>query len=269
VIEERTFGDHPERIPALAAELVAAKPDALLTGTDEVVLAFMRASATVPIVFAGATDPIGAGMIASYAHPGGKVTGTTRTPGSSLHPKLLDLLRQLIPGLERVAVVFEAWRAIGEREWHATQAAAALFGLEAQGVGIPAADHLETALEIALGSRPQALISIVANSTIIPTSSEPASSVLLRFAQQHGLPTAATYNNAGGSLLLYYGPSLLPLFRRAGNYHVDRILRGANPADLPFEGPTVFELIVNRATAGTLGMTIPFEVAAQVTEWVS
>jgi putative ABC transport system substrate-binding protein len=93
-IEERTFGDHPERIADLAAELVAKKPDLLLTGTTEVVQALMRASDAIPIVFAGATDPIGAGIIASYAHPGGNVMGTTRTPGSSLHPKLLDLLRQ-------------------------------------------------------------------------------------------------------------------------------------------------------------------------------
>jgi putative tryptophan/tyrosine transport system substrate-binding protein len=113
VIEERTFGDHPERIPALAAELVALKPDILLTGTPEVVQAFMRASNSIPIVFAGANDPIGAGIIASYAQPGGNVTGTSRTPGASLGPKLLDLLRSTHPractGRGSVRSVAYAW----------------------------------------------------------------------------------------------------------------------------------------------------------------
>jgi putative ABC transport system substrate-binding protein len=252
----------------LADELVAVKPDVLFTGTNEAALAFLRASDSIPIVVGGATDPIGAGIIASYAHPSGNVTGTTRTPGSSLSPKVLELLRQLIPGLARVAVVFEAWRTAGVNEWHATQAAAQSLGLEAQPVALASADDIEPALDAALAGRPQALISIVANSTLIPTSNQPASSLLLGFALRNGLPSAATYNNAGESLLLYYGPDALPLFRRAGSYHVDRILRGAKAADIPFEGPTVFQLIVNRTTARALGIDVSQDFASQVTEWV-
>jgi putative ABC transport system substrate-binding protein len=266
-IEERTYREHPERVPDLAAELVALRPDVLLAGATDTAQALARATASIPIVFAGLVDPVAAGLVSSYARPGGNATGTSRTGAGSLGPKLLDLLRQLLPGLARVAVVFEL-RAF-EPDWVATEAAARAIGLEAQPVPVTstAANDLQATLETSLAARPQAIIAYIGGGVIIPATSEPALSAITRFARQHGLPTITTNQPANGALL-FYGAQLAPLFRRAGGYHVDRILRGAKPADLPVEGPTTFDLVVNRTTANALGLAIPPEFAAQVTDWI-
>jgi putative ABC transport system substrate-binding protein len=269
VIEERTFGgDHFERIPDLAAELVALKPDVLLAGATIVAQAFVRATDSIPIVVAGVSDPVGSGLIASYARPGANVTGTSRTGATA---KLLDLLRQLVPGLARVVAVFESDNAGFVYDVHAIQAAAQSIGIDAQtAVGFTSADDLEGALEAVLAGHPQALIMEVGSGRIIQRTNELALPAITRFALQHGLPAASEYRVAttvGG--LLTYGPDEVSYYRRAANYHVDRILRGSKPADLPFEGPTVFELTVNRQTARALGIATPPEFAAQVTEWVS
>jgi putative ABC transport system substrate-binding protein len=270
VIEYRTYRDHPEHIPDLGSELAALQPDVLFGSSTDVIQAYMRASDSIPIVFANATDPVGNGLITSYARPGGNVTGTSRTAvGSSLGPKLLDLLRQLVPGLARVAVVFELWMPSQVNDAQAVQTAAQSVGIDAQSVGIVSADGLELALETALAGHPQALISSVSGATIIPATNQPAIPTVMSFALQHGLPTITANQPASAAgALLYYGPEIVPLFRRAGSYHVDRILRGAKPADIPFEGPTVFSLVVNLTTARTLGIAIPAEFAAQVTEWI-
>jgi putative ABC transport system substrate-binding protein len=269
VIEERTYGDQPERILALAAELVASKLEVIVAGSTDVVQALMHATGSIPIVFAGATDPVGSGVIATFARPGGNVTGTSRTGPVSLGPKLLDLLRQFVPGLARVAVLFELRDPASVNDWRAIQAAAQSVGIEAEALAIASADDLEHALEAALGGRPQALIFQVAPGTVVPATNESALTAVPRFAIKHGLPTASrdtTTRPVGG--LLFYGPLVAPLYRRAGSHHVDRILRGAKPADLPVEGPTTFDLVINLTTARTLSLTIPPDVAAQVTEWV-
>jgi putative ABC transport system substrate-binding protein len=269
VIEERTFRDHPERIPDLAAELVAVQPDVLLAGAGDTAKALAHATDSIPIVFAGVDDPVTTGLIRSYARPGGNVTGTTRSSEGALGPKLLDLLRQIVQGLTRVAVVFELRQPAYLSDWQAIEAAAPLIGIEAQRVDIASAGDLAGALEAALASHPQALIVDVGGGTIIPATNQPALSAVHGFALQHGLPTASrdtTVKSVGG--LLYYAPNLASLFRRAASHHVDSVLRGAKPADLPVEGPTVFELIVNRTTAKTLGLIIPPDFSAQVTEWV-
>jgi putative ABC transport system substrate-binding protein len=173
VIEFRTYGDHLENIPDMAAELVALKPDVLLAGSTDVAQAFMRATNSIPIVFAGANDPVSSGIAASYARPGGNVTGTARTAGS-LGPKHLDLLRQVVPGLARVAVVFEFWNAGEVNDWHAVQAVAESIGIDAQAVGTASADDLERVLEASLAGYPLALITAVTTGTIIPATNQPA-----------------------------------------------------------------------------------------------
>jgi putative ABC transport system substrate-binding protein len=265
VIEERSYQDQPERIPDLVAELVASKPEVLLAGATDVAQALARASDSTPIVFGGLVDPVAAGLIASYARPGGNLTGTSRTGAGSLGPKLLDLLRQLVPDLTRVDVVYEL-RAFGN-DWYATQTAAASVGIEAQPVPLASTEDLERALETVAADRPQALLVYIGGGVLIPATGQLALSTVADFALQHGLPSITT-NQPARSALLFYGAQLAPLFRRAGNYHVDRILRGARPADLPVEGPTVFDLTINRTTARSLGVTVPPEFAAQVTQWV-
>ena len=137
-------------------------------------------------------------------------------------------------------------------------------------MGIASADDLESALEAALLiGHPQALIVDVGAGTIIPATNQPVLTAVTTFAIQHGLPAAsrdASTRPVGG--LLFYGPLVVPLYRRAASYHVDRILRGAKPADLPVEGPTTFELVINQTTARALGIAIPTGLAAQVTEWI-
>jgi putative ABC transport system substrate-binding protein len=269
IIEERTYGGDPERLPELAAELVALKPEVLLAGSADVVLAYLRFTDSIPIVFAGATDPVASGVAANYSRPGGNVTGTLRSTGGSLGPKLLELLRQIVPGLARVAVVHTLFVPADVVDWQAVQGAARSTGIDAQAVAIASPNDVERALEACLAADPQALISTLSTGLIIPATNQPAPPVTMGFALQHGLPTAS--NRPGSTTsgaLLYYGPDILPLFRRAGSFHVDRILRGAKPADLPFEGPTVYELQLNRTTARALGIAIPADVASQVTEWV-
>jgi putative ABC transport system substrate-binding protein len=260
IIDERHYEDHPERMSDLAAELVALKPD-VLVGSQVPSLAFMRATDSIPIVFGGVADPVGLGLIASYARPGGNVTGTSRTAGSTLTRKLLDVLRQLVPGLARVAVAFDPRIPSSVTDVGDSQAAAQALGIDVQAVGISSSGDLERALEAALAGHPQALIGAAGG---VNPLLHPA---VAGFATRHGLPSAST-NTATAGYLLYYGPDLSALHHRAGNYYVDRILRGVKPADLPVEGPTVFNLTVNRATAQALGLTIPPDVAAQVTEWV-
>jgi putative ABC transport system substrate-binding protein len=262
-IEYRWYGDQPDHIPDLAAELVALKPDVLIATATPAVLAFTRLSTSIPIVMAVTSDPVASGLIASYARPGGNVTGTTRTAAISLGVKLLDLLRQLAPDIARVAMVYEPADQAGVNDFREVQAAAQPLGIEVQAVGIASLENLQAALDAALAGRPQALIST--DGVIIPTNY----AVIAGFAVANRILTASDRRDsldAGG--LLYYGPQQAPLFRRAGSYYVDRILRGAKPADMPVEQPTVFDLVVNRTTAQSLRLTIPPEVAAQVTEWV-
>jgi putative ABC transport system substrate-binding protein len=260
VIDERHYGDHPEHMPDLAAELVALKPD-VLAGTQVPSQAFVRATDSIPIVMVAVADPIGLGLIANYARPGDKITGTSRSAGSTLTRKILDLLRQLVPGLARVAVVFDTTISSSVSNLRETEAVATSLGIATQAVGITLSDDPRPALDAALASLPQALLEVAAgvNPLLHPT--------VMAFATRHGLPTASPNSFRTGTLL-YYGPDLAALTRRAGNYYVDRILRGAKPADLPVEQPTVFELVVNRTTAQTLGLSIPSEFETQVTQWV-
>jgi putative ABC transport system substrate-binding protein len=216
VIDERHYADHPELMPDLAIELVALKPDVLVGGLVPTPT-FMRATDSIPIVFGGVADPVGIGLVASFARPGGNVTGTSRTTGGTLTRKKLDLLRQLLPGLARVAVVFSSQ--------------------------IPSAVEDFRLFEHLAGQ-------------------------IADMALQAHLPTAFNgKEQVEAGALLGYGPNQTDLQRRGAAY-VDKILRGAKPADLPVEQPTVFEFSVNVKTSQALGIAIPPDVAAQVTDWV-
>ncbi len=260
VIEERHYGDHPEQMPQLAAELLAWKPD-VLVGSQIPSVAFQQATNSIPIVFTGVADPVGLGLVASYARPGGNITGTSRTAGSTLTRKLLDLLGQLVPGLARLAVVFDEGVRSSLADLREVEATARSLGIEVQAVRTSAAEDPRPGLSAALAGQPQALLAAAGGVNPIL---QPA---VFSFATEHQLPTATTQAFTSGALL-YYGPNAHDLTRRAANYHVDRILRGAKPGDLPVEGPTVFDVIVNRTVARALDLMIPPDFAAQITDWV-
>jgi putative ABC transport system substrate-binding protein len=160
-------------------------------------------------------------------------------------------------------MLFEPANPLGLQNLRNLQDAAEPLGIAIEPVGVQSADSLDEVLQSALLNHPQALIS--QGGVIIP----PHHSTIVDFAVRHGLPTASDQpSSAALGGLIYYGPDLVSLDRRSGNYYVDRILRGAKPADIPVEGPTVFGLTVNRTTAQALGIAIPPQFAAQVTEWV-
>jgi putative ABC transport system substrate-binding protein len=264
VIEYRWYEDHPERVPDLAAELITSKPDVVTATVVPTALALLRATDSIPIVLLGVSDPVAAGLISSYARPGGNVTGTSRTAGRPLGPKLLELLGQIVPRLARVAVIYESANPLGVNDVQDIQAAAQSIGIDVRPVAIASPGDLEPQLDAALAGQPQAIIQSVGGS-IIPFQQP----TIVAFTIRHRLPSAsslATATTAGG--LLYYGPDVPALARRAASHHVDRILRGAKPGDLPVEQATSFDLIINRTTAEALGVTMPQEVAAQVTQWI-
>jgi putative ABC transport system substrate-binding protein len=267
VIEYRDAEGKLERLPALAAELVALKVDVILAegGTLEARVA-KQATRTIPIVFAAAGDPVGSGLVTSLARPGGNVTGLS-TLGPELVGKRLELLKQALPGVDRVAVL---WRpgALGERTdkdmLTGADVAARALGVRLQFVeargGPEDFDRFDRAFSDMTRAHAGALTVLPANMFLREHRR------LVDLAAKNRLPavyTSREFVDAGG--LMSYGASQPDLFRRAATY-VDKILKGAKPGDLPVEQPTKFELVINLKTAKALGLTIPQSVLAHADE---
>jgi putative ABC transport system substrate-binding protein len=262
-IEYRWVEDHPERTTSVAEELVALKPDAIVCTTLSAVQAAMHASNSVPIVMVGVVDPVGTGAIASLAHPGGNVTGTSRSVERGQGPKRLTLLREVLPGLSRAAVVFDPGVPAGVNDVREILEAGRRIGVEVQPVPIASVDEMDRVLNASLAGRPEALIYSTAGLLLAFNQR-----VIVDFASRHHLPSIGwvrSWTEEGG--LMSFGPDGTALYRRAA-YYVDRILRGAKPGDLPVEQPTAFEFVVSLKAAEALGLSIPPDVAAQVTDWV-
>jgi putative ABC transport system substrate-binding protein len=237
-----------ERFAEIAEEFVRLKVDVIVT-VGSSVPAIMRATSTIPIVFAIAVDPVGTGMVKSLARPGGNVTGlSTQTP--ELAGKRVELLRELLPGLKRIAVVANAGYAGSVMEIDGVQAAARQFGVEIEAPEIRRAEDIATAIAIVKG-KVQALY--VCPDALVNANHAQINALALD-AQLPTILPFRDYLNARG--LMSYGADNLDLFRRTGDY-VDKILRGANPADIPVEQPTKFEFVVNLTTAKALGLTMP------------
>jgi len=254
VIEYRDAEGKLERLPALAAELVALKVDVIVTGGGTpTALAAKQATRTVPIVFIAVGDPVTSGLVTSLARPGGNVTGLT-----SLAPELvgkwLELLTQAVPGVSRVAFLWQPG-VIGERTekdmLKAADVAARALGVRLQFVEARGPADIDRAFSDMTRTRAGAL-------TVLPYAMfNSERRRLVDLAAKNRLPTVYSfreYVDAGG--LMAYGPNLADLIRRAATY-VDKILKGAKPADLPVEQPTKFELVINLKTAKALGLTIP------------
>ena len=253
VIEYRDAGGKPERLPALAAELVALKVDVILVGSTPAALAAKQATETIPIVFTGTADPVGSGLVTSLARPGGNVTGLTNL-FAELVGKRLEQLTQAAPGVSRIAVLWQPG-ALGDRTekemLKAADVAAQALGVRLQFIEARGPADFDRVFSDISRARAGAL-------TVLPSimfSSERRR--LVDLAAKHRLPAVYSFRefvDAGG--LMSYGPNLADLLRRAATY-VDKILKGAKPADLPVEQPTKFELVINLKTAKALGLTIP------------
>src|SRR5215467_7037513 len=248
-IEYRWTEGRNERYAENAAELVRLKVDVIVTGATVPTLAAKQATAIIPIVFAASGDPVGTGLVASLARPGGNVTGlsaqTAETAG-----KRLELLREIVPGLGRLAIMGNVGNPIGVLELDEVQAAARALGLEVITVELRRAEDISPAFD-ALKGRADALY--VCSDPLVNTHRIRVNTLALAGR----LPTMhlfREYVDAGG--LMSYGPNLPDLLRRAADY-VDKILRGAKPGDIPVEQPTKFVLIINLTTAKALGLTIP------------
>lgn len=245
-----------ERLPALAAELVALGPRVIVTEGSVSAHAARNVSGSVPIVMAQAGDPIAAGLIQSLARPGGNITGVA-TLSLALVGKQIELLKDMVPGLQRVAVLWNPNHAAHPAALPAIEKATRSLECELSLVPARNPAELEKALADAAAKRPHALVAI----------SEPAydrhQQQIANFALQNRLPSAYTKDYAQHGGLMSYGAYYPSLFRRSAVY-VDRILKGAKPAELPVEQPTRFELIINRTTARALGLGISRDFLARV-----
>jgi putative tryptophan/tyrosine transport system substrate-binding protein len=259
-IEYRWWEGRPERAAGIADELVRQNVDVIVT-TGGVVQVLKRATTRIPIVFAIAADPVGQGLVASLAQPGGNVTGLS-LQATDVGSKRLELLRQVVPHLRRLAIMFNADYPAVMLENGAIQAAAHTLNLDVTPYGIRQTEDIAPAFS-ALKDRADALY-IIDDSLIAANRVLVASSAL-----NTGMATIAgdpIFGQAGG--LMTYGPNFESLFRRAAEM-VDKILRGAKPGDIPVEQPTKFDLIINLKTARALGLEIPHNllvIAEQVIE---
>jgi putative ABC transport system substrate-binding protein len=248
----------PERYAEIVAEFVALKVDVIVTWASAPVLAAKQGTALVPVVFAAQMDPVGAGLVASLARPGGNVTGLslqqTDTAG-----KRLSLLRECVPGVTRLAVMANAGAAGAMLEMHEIEATARELGMQAVAIELHRGDEIAPAIE-ALQGRADALY--IATDPLVFANR----TALNALAQRIRLPTiygSRQYVDDGG--LISYGPDYMDLFRRAADY-VDKILRGTKPADIPVEQPTKFDLIINLKTAKALGLEISPALLARADE---
>jgi putative ABC transport system substrate-binding protein len=244
----------------LATELVRLPVDVIVSlSSTPASLAAKAATNTIPIVVLAA-NPVETGLVASLSHPGGNVTGPIGIVG--VNTKHLELLRSVVPGLTRAAAFGDTTQPASAPQWDEFRRAAETAGVESQMVDLSSTDDLEHAFDLVESGGAQAL-SVISTALLLPVRERVA-----KLALKHRLPAIARgdgYAQAG--LLMTYGANTLWGPRRAAVY-VDRILRGAKPADLPVEQPTVFDFVVNLKTAQALGLTIPPDVAAQVTKWI-
>jgi putative ABC transport system substrate-binding protein len=251
VIEFRNAEGRLERLPDLAAELVRLKVDVIVAAPDACIQAAKQATSTIPIVMALSEDPVGRGFVASLARPGGNITGLN-TLSPELIGKLLELLKEIVPKLSRVAALQDMDNPSQAAFLRETEVAARALGLQLQALPLRGPNpDFESAFRAATSGRAGAL-SIVGGPLFFAHRAG-----VVDLAARNRLPAIykqREYVDAGG--LISYGPSIPDIHRRAATY-VDRILKGAKPRDLPVEQPTKFELIINGKTAKALGLTIP------------
>ena len=259
IIEYRRAAQKEERLPELAAELVRLKVEVIVTAAAPTIEAARRATSTIPIVMAAVADPVGSGLVTSLARPGGNVTGLTAL-STDLAGKRLQLVREVVPKATRVAVLAYHGTSATRLFLEQMRAAAQQMGVQLVVQEVNEAGGLPGAFTTMQRERAQALIV-----QVTPFSADNAKRIV-ELAAQHRLPAmydVRSFVDAGG--LVSYGPSLPEMFHRAA-FYVDRILKGAKPADLPIEQPTKFELVINMKAAKALALVIPPAILGRADE---
>ena len=246
LVVEAHYGDGSQnRLPELAAGVVRSGVDLIVTGTNPIAAATKRATATIPIVMVGTVDPVGAGLVANLARPGGNVTGLCVDASAEMLGKNLALLAEIVPGLSRVGLLRHAGF-----EGLQIEAAARKLNVELVSVDVRRIEELQSAFET---MHRKAVGAVVVRGSLFYLQRRQVAELALK----HRLPaTHVLKEYAEAGLLVTYGADLADLYRRSAGY-VDRIVRGAKPGDLPVEQPAKFELVINLVTAKALGLTIP------------
>lgn len=259
IIEDRWADGKTSRLPELATELVRLNVDLMVTSSWPAAVAAKNATTTLPIVIVAAGDPVGTGLVQSLARPGGNVTGISGLE-TEVSAKRLELLKETVPRLSRVAVLWNSRDGGMTLSFRAIQTAARTLGVTVRPLGVQEPEDFDQAFIAMIQERPDALV--VISDPLVRFNRQR----ILEFAARHHLPamyTDRSYAQDGG--LMAYGPIFPDMFRRGAAF-VDKILRGAKPADLPVEQPTRFELVVNLKTAKALGLTIPPSILIRTDE---
>jgi putative ABC transport system substrate-binding protein len=255
VVERRYALGNSERFPEFAAEMVRLNVDVIIVTTTPAALAVKKATTTIPVVFPNAISPVESGVVASLAHPGGNVTGGAAQT-AALSTKRLAILKDVIPGLSRVAVLWNTANPALAYPWKQTQGAAGELGIALRSLEVREPQDIEAAFAMMAQNRPDALI-VLQDALTLQHRKE-----IIEFTIQNRLPgmfVAKEWVTVGG--LMSYGENLSDMYRR-GAYFVDKVFKGAKPADLPVEQVTKFELILNMRTAKAMELNIPAALLA-------
>ena len=259
VIEYRSADGRDDRFPGLARELLALKVDVIVTRGTPAAKAVKNATSTVPVVMMASGDPVGVGLVTSLARPGGNITGLSAIVGE-LSPKRLELIKEIVPGLARIAVLANTSNDAVRRDWARIETAARSLGVQSQLLDLRESDALGPTFDDASARRADALV------VVIDAITQANQQRIVDLAMKHRLPaiySSREFVDAGG--LISYGVSYPDLYRRAATY-VDKILKGTKPADLPVVQPTKFELVINLKTAKALGIEVPPTLLARADE---
>jgi putative ABC transport system substrate-binding protein len=261
IIEYRWAEGRYDRFPALIAELIGAKVDVIVTAGTPATLAVKKATTSVPLVMVAVGDPVGTGIIPSLSRPGGNITGLTSI-STEMDGKRLELLREVVPGVSHVAVLWNAASPLQVLAEQQAQAAARVLRMKVLSLGVRNEAEIDAALATIVREKPKALL-VLADRLFLHHRAR-----IMDFAIQHRLPGVHAYRElaeAGG--LMSFGPSYEDMHRRAA-YFVDRILKGTRPGDLPVERPAKFDLVINMKTVGTLGVMLPQSVLLRATDLI-
>jgi len=259
LVEYRWAEGKYERFPALISELIAQKVEVIVTAGTPATLAVKKATTSVPLVIVAVGDPVGTGIVRSLSQPGGNITGVTSI-STEMDGKRLELLREVVPTVSHIAVLWNAASPVQLLAEQQVQAAAQVLRMKVLSLGVRTEKEIEDAFGVMVRERPDALL-VLTDRLLLHHRAR-----IMEFAAQHRLPGVHGYREmveVGG--LISFGPSYADMHRRAA-YFVDRILKGAKPADLPVERPAKFDLVINLKTAKALGLTIPPSVLLRATE---
>ena len=253
------IAEGPNELPKLVKDMLGRPVDIIVTVSARVTLAARAATSTIPIVMLGAGDPVGTGLVASLARPGGNITGLSLLV-PELSGKRLALLKELMPQAARIAVLANPANPVTVQQWKETQEAAQLMGIALRLIEVRERNDLDGAISAVAQANVNA-VDVLGDPVFVENSKQ-----LAELTLKHRLPAIAwqrEFADAGG--LISYGPSFRDLWRRAASY-VDKILKGATPANIPVEQPTKFEFVINMKTAKALGLEIPTTVLARADE---